>query len=118
MLTDCGILLSGYVHWREKSLPATHGRRRNFIKGGKKIFHGGGLQKKTQGGGLFSKLRVWVGRDYKKFFLALLPFFSKNSLKNKNFLKNLVFFLYFLWVREGEALEKIFFSLFGGQFLP
>ncbi len=83
--------------------------------GTKKIFQGGGLQKKTQGGGLFSKLRVWVGRGLKEKFFSATAILDKIFLKNQKIFKNLVFFLHFLWVREGEALKNVNFSLLGGS---
>ncbi len=83
--------------------------------GTNKFFQGGGLQKKTQGGGLFSKLRVWVGRGLKENFSYATAILEKNSLKNQKTFKNFVFFLHFLWVREGEALKNVNFSLLGGS---
>ncbi len=45
--------------------------------GTKKFFQGGGLQKKTQGKELFSKLRVWVGRGLKEKFSSATAILGK-----------------------------------------
>ncbi len=101
---------------RENGASGTHMGAAEISAGGtKKFFQGGGLQKKTQGGGLFSKLRVWVGRGLKENFSSATAILEKNSLKNQKIFKKLVFFLHFLWVREGEALKNVNFSLLGGS---
>ncbi len=43
----------------------------------------GGTKKFFQGGGPFSKLRVWVGRGLKENFSYATAILEKNSLKNK-----------------------------------
>ncbi len=107
--------------WPGRPLPPSHTwAPPKFQQGGqKKIFQGGGLQKETQGGGLFSKLRVWVERGLKEKFSSATAILEKNSLKiKKNIYKFVfVFFFHFLWVREGEALENVNFSLVGGSII-
>ncbi len=65
-----------------QSHSSTHGRRRIFSRGDKKLHSGRGTTKKTRGAGLFSKLRVWVGKGLKEKFssaTAILGFFLKNK---------------------------------------
>ncbi len=64
------------------SFVLTHGRRRNFSRGvDKKNLSGRGTTKKTQGGGLFSKLRVWAGRRVNEKFSCATAIFEQNVFK-------------------------------------
>ena len=90
----------------------SHGRRRNFSRGDKNIFQRGELQKKTQGVGLFSKLRVCVKGV--KNFLPQLPFWKKISLK-KIILKLDVFLTYFMGLGGGSPGWVIFFLREGNK---
>ncbi len=85
--------------------------------GAKKIFQGGGLQKKTQGGGLFSKLKVWVERGIKEKF-SCATFLSKNSSKNENYFKTWCFSYICYGSGRGQPWKMSFFLYWGGQFLP
>ncbi len=52
--------------------------------GGENFFsQGGGLQKKTQGGGLFLKFKVWVGRGKRKFLCLQLTVRRKIPFKTR-----------------------------------
>ncbi len=56
----------GVLGYYDRERLYTHGRRRNFSRGAKKSFREGDYKKRPREGGLFSKLRVWVGRGLKE----------------------------------------------------
>ncbi len=95
---------------------STHGRRRNFSRGVKKIFLGGGLQKKTQGGGLLSILRVWVGRGIREKFSCATAIFEQKFFEKRKLFKNLAFFSYFYGSERGKPWKMSFFLYWGVNF--
>ena len=56
----------GVLGYYDRERLYTHGRRRNFSRGAKKYFREGDYKKRPREGGLFSKLRVWVGTGLKE----------------------------------------------------
>ncbi len=103
----------GVLGYYDRERLYTHGRRRNFSRGTKKSFREGDYKKRPREGGLFSKLRVWVGKGLKEIFFLRHCHFWAFFFKKRNFFKNLAVF--FFMGQGGESPVKMsFFALLGG----